>query len=223
MGKGVSLITARGGSKGIPHKNIKHINGKPLVSYSIIESLKSNVDETWVSTEDKKIKKISMEYGAQVIDRPKHLADDIVMPDDSIIHFAQNVDFDWVVFMHPTSPLIKYEYINDGLELMKSGKYDSVFSGTLEHWIPRWSEDVKPVDWCIWNRPRRPDMPNTYIENGMLYITKREHLLASKLRYSGRIGVVEIPLMDSFQVDSQDDFNLIEKLIKLGEDNVRHK
>ena len=217
----VSLITARGGSKGIPYKNIKHINGKPLVSYSITESIKSNVDETWVSTEDEKIKEISLEYGAKVIDRPHHLANDIVMPDDSILHFAENVDFDWVVFMHPTSPLIKYQYINNGLELMKSGKYDSVFSGTLEHWIPRWDMDVNPVDWDIYDRPRRQDMKNTYIENGMLYITKRENLLESKLRYSGKIGVVKIPLMDSFQVDSKDDFDLIERLIKLGEENVR--
>ena len=135
------------------------------------------------------------------------------MPDNSIIHFAQNVEFDWVVFMHPTSPLIKYQYINNGLELMKSGKYDSVFSGTLEHWIPRWSTDIKPVDWDIYDRPRRQDMPNTYIENGMLYITKRENLLTSKLRYSGRIGVVEIPLKDSFQVDSLEDLELIRRLL----------
>ena len=213
----VSLITARGGSKGLPYKNIKHINGKPLVSYSITESLKSDVDETWVSTEDDKIKEVSLWYGAQVIDRPKHLANDIIMPDDSIVHFAENVDFDWVVFMHPTSPLIKYEYINNGLNLMRTGKYDSVFSGTLEHWIPRWNMNLKPVDWNIYDRPRRQDKPNTYIENGMFYITKRENLLSSKLRYSGKIGVVEIPLMHSFQVDSQDDFNLIEKLIRLEE------
>jgi len=212
----VSLITARGGSKGIPQKNLRFLNGKPLVSYSITASEDSDVDETWVSTEDENIKIVSMNYGAKVIDRPLELADDIIMPDASIVHFAENVSFDLVVFMHPTSPLIKPEYINKAIDMMKSGKYDSVFSGTLEHWIPRWNLAVEPVDWDIQKRPRRQDMPSTYIENGMLYVAKREDILKNKLRYGGKIGVVEIPIKDSFQVDSPDDLDLVEKLIKIG-------
>ena len=70
--KVVSVITARGGSKGVPRKNIADINGKPLIWFSIDASLRSKVDETWVSTEDSEIKAISIECGASVIDRPKH-------------------------------------------------------------------------------------------------------------------------------------------------------
>ena len=209
----VSLITARGGSKGIPNKNIIDVNGKPLISYSISASLGSNVDETWVSTDSDKIKMVSVECGSKVIDRPKHLADDISMPDDSLLHFASKKDFDILVFIQPTSPMIKSQYINDGIEMIKSGKYNSVFTVTKEHWIPRWDKDVEPVDWNIYERPRRQDKLESYIENGMFYITKREHLLASKLRYSGIIGVVDIPLMDSFQVDSKEDLELIRKII----------
>ena len=209
----VSIITARGGSKGIPKKNIIDLNGKPLVSYSIEASKNSNVDETWVSTENEEIQNISINYGAKVIERPKELADDIIHPDASIIHLSQNVDFDWVVFMHPTSPLIKSEYINKGIEMIKTGKYDSVFSGTKEHWIPRWDKNVNPVDWDIYHRPRRQDKPELYIENGMFYITNRECLLSSGLRYSGKMGIVEIPLKDSFQVDSLEDLELIRRLL----------
>jgi len=118
----VSLITARGGSKGIPNKNIIDVNGKPLISYSISASLGSNVDETWVSTDSDKIKMVSVECGSKVIDRPKHLADDISMPDDSLLHFASKKDFDILVFIQPTSPMIKSQYINDGIEMIKSGK-----------------------------------------------------------------------------------------------------
>jgi CMP-N,N'-diacetyllegionaminic acid synthase len=209
----VSLITARGGSKGIPNKNIIDVNGKPLISYSISASLGSNVDETWVSTDSDKIKMVSEECGAKVIDRPKHLADDISMPDDSLLHFAKHNDFDILVFIQPTSPMIKSQYINDGIDMIKSGKYNSVFTVTKEHWIPRWDKDIEPMDWNIYERPRRQDKLESYIENGMFYITKRKHLLASKLRYSGIIGVVEIPLMDSFQVDSEEDLELIRKII----------
>ena len=89
----VSVITARGGSKGIPRKNIVDINGKPLIWYSINASLKSNVDETWVSTEDKEIKKISLQCGAQVIDRPIELADDIIMPDEALVCYFLRFNF----------------------------------------------------------------------------------------------------------------------------------
>jgi sialic acid synthase SpsE len=123
----VSLITARGGSKGIPNKNIIDVNGKPLISYSISASLDSDVDETWVSTDSDKIKMVSEECGSKVIDRPKHLADDISMPDDSLLHFAKNNNFDILVFIQPTSPMIKSEYINKGIKMIKSDKYDSVF------------------------------------------------------------------------------------------------
>ena len=130
----VSLITARGNSKGIPYKNIKDINGKPLISYSITESLKSDVNETWVSTEDKTIKNFSLGYGAKVIDRPKELADYISMPDDSLLHFANQNDFDVMVFIQPTSPMIKSKYINEILleianqQSERKKKYPILFS-----------------------------------------------------------------------------------------------
>ena len=209
----VSCITARGGSKGIPRKNIIDLNGKPLLYYSMKASIDSNVDKTFVSTDDEDIFNMVLSHGVSVIDRPKKLADDVVMPDEALLHFSTLVDFDWIVFIHPTSPLIKPEYINKGIEMINTGKYDSVFSGTKEHWIPRWDEDVNPVDWDIHHRPRRQDKPELYIENGMFYITSRECLLSSGLRYSGTMGIVEIPLKDSFQVDSLEDLELIRKLL----------
>ena len=97
--------------------------------------------------------------------------------------------------------------------MIESGEYDSVFTATKEHWLPRWNKNVEPIDWDIYNRPRRQDKPELYTENGMFYITRRENLLTSKLRYSGKIGVVEIPLIDSFQVDTTEDLELIRKII----------
>ena len=95
----ISVITARGGSKGVHRKNITDVNGNPLIWYSIKASLESNVDETWVSTEDSEIKDISIKCGAKVIDRPSELADDIIMPDASLIHAAESIDFDVMVFI----------------------------------------------------------------------------------------------------------------------------
>ena len=214
----VSVITARGGSKGIPDKNIINVSGKPLIWYTINTSKNSAVHETWVSTDSERINTLAAGYGAQVIERPKELADDIIMPDASLVHFAENVDFDILVFIQPTSPLLESEYINKGIEMMD--KYDSVFSVYKEHWFPRWSKEnilgsviSLPIKWNTNERPRRQDMEESYVENGAFYITTKKNLLKSKLRYSGNIGMVEMPLQKSFQVDSMQDLDLIRKLL----------
>jgi len=208
----VSVITARGGSKEIPKKNIVDLNGKPLIYYSINASKNSCVDKTFVSTDDEEISNIALEYGISVIDRPSELATDTTQSEDVLLHFADMVDFDILVFIQPTSPLIKTEYINRGVDMIQSGNYDSVFTTTKEHWIPRWDMNIKPVNWDITNRPLRQDKSELYIENGMFYITTRESLLSNKLRYGGKIGVVEIPLEDSFQVDTYEDLKLIRRI-----------
>ncbi len=208
--KTISLIPARGGSKGIPLKNIIELDGKPLISYTIEASKKSNVDETWVSTDSNDISSVSKTYGAKIIDRPYEISKDTSQSEETLLHAAYQVDFDILVFIQPTSPLITSEDINKGLEMMD--EYDSVFSVTKEHWIPRWTMDVKPHEWEIDNRPMRQDKPEMYVENGAFYITKRKNLLDSKLRYSGKKGVVEMPLSRSFQVDTMEDLELIRRL-----------
>ena len=131
----VSLITARGGSKEIPKKNIVNINSKPLIWYSINASLNSNVNETWLSTDSKEIKNIAVECGAKVIMRPDEISTGKSQSEEALLHFADNVDFDILVFIQPTSPFISRKYINDGLE--KMARYDSVFTVTKEHWLPK--------------------------------------------------------------------------------------
>ncbi len=209
----VSLIPARGGSKEIPNKNIINVNGKPLLSYSIDASLNSKVDETWVSSDSKEIGKVAEKYGARFITRDKELANDIIMPDATLVDFKYRVDFDIMVFIQPTSPMIKSEYINQGIDKLLSENLHSVFSVTKEHWLPRWNERVEPIEWEIDNRPRRQDKEASYIENGMFYITRKNILTQNKLRYGGKMGFIEIPLYDSFQVDSQEDLELIRKII----------
>lgn len=213
----VSLITARGGSKGIPLKNLVDVNGKPLIYYSINASLQSSVDETWVTTDSKEIADVSKKYEAKVLMRPDQLANDIIMPDDSLIHFADNEDFDILVFIQPTSPMVKKEYIDGAINMLLTDGYDSIFTAHKHHWLPEWlcvANTCTSVGWDVNARPRRQDIgQNIYIENGMFYITTRESLLETKLRYGGRIGMFEIPLLDSFQVDTQEDLDLIRKLI----------
>ncbi len=209
----VSVILARGGSKGIPRKNIVDLNGKPLLHYTIKASLDSGVDETWVSTDDDEIAKVAVQSGARVLRRPDSLATDTSTSEAALIHFANETNFDHVVFIQPTSPLLKSKYIDQGLELIK--EYDSVFSAYAQHWVPRWTKSLpsEPIGWDPNNRPRRQDADEIYVENGSFYITSKDCLLKSGLRFSGKIGVVEMPLGESYQIDTYDDLEFIKRVI----------
>lgn len=206
-----TIILARGGSKGIPDKNIVDLNGKPLLQYSIDAALKSKANDVWVSTDSDKIRKVAINCGANVIIRPDAISGDKSKSDEALIHFAENQDFDLLVFIQPTSPLILPTDIDLGVDMMVG--YDSVFSAYREHWIPRWNLDETPDNWTVDNRPMRQDMPEKWVENGAIYITTRKNLLSSKLRYSGKIGILEMPLHRSFQIDTIEDLTLIRNLI----------
>jgi len=179
--------------------------------YYIIQQLHPNVQETWVSTDCPDIKRVAIDIGCKVIHRPVNISGDNSKSDAALVHFADNVDFDILVFIQPTSPLITAHDINIGLEKMH--EYDSVFSVCKEHWVPRWTLNVKPFDWNINNRPMRQDIEEKYIENGAFYITTREQLLKTRLRYGGKLAVVEMPLYRSFQIDTPEDLLLLEKLV----------
>tara|TARA_B100001094_G_C18152941_1_gene784728 strand:- start:176 stop:811 length:636 start_codon:yes stop_codon:yes gene_type:complete len=210
--KTIALILARGGSKGIPNKNLQVINGTSLIQYSINAAKYSDVDEVWVSTDSTHIKSHSLSSGAKVIDRPANISRDNSPSDFALTHFASDgPDFDRLVFIQPTSPLLSPEYINKGLKLMD--RYDSVFSAYKEHWFPRWTLQVEPIGFDNKRRPRRQDKEEVYVENGAFYITTKKLLQQNKTRVSGAIGVVEMSPYESFQIDEWKDLNFVEKLL----------
>lgn len=214
--KNVAVILARGGSKGIPNKNIIDLCGKPLIYYTIQASIMSDVDETWVSTDCDKIANISEDYGAKIMMRPEEFSTDISSSEDALIHFCKNTQCRNIVFIQPTSPLLESADINLGLQLMY--QYDSVFSGFREHWIPRWRDTgdaLEEVGWSRDQRPRRQDRESLVVENGALYITSRQRILQDKIRYGGNIGYVEMPMSRSFQIDTYDDLFIIKSIMKV--------
>lgn len=209
----VSVILARGGSKEIPSKNIINVKGKPLIYYTIKASQESNVQETWVSTDCAKIKKVAQKFNANVLDRPKIISQDFSKSEEALIHFAEKIEFDVLVFIQPTSPLLKSKDINKGIRLILDEGYNSVFSVYKQHWIPRWTLDIKPINWKTNNRPMRQEVNEEYVENGAFYITTKTSLLKSQLRYSGKKNIVVMPLSRSFQIDTLEDLKLIQGLL----------
>ena len=215
--KVISIIPARGGSKGIRDKNVADVNKEAMIYYAIKASKESRIDETWVSTDSPMIASVAETYGAKVLQRPANISTDTSQSEEALLHFAKKVDFDILVFIQATSPLITSEHINGGLDLMEKDNYDSVFTAHEEHWIPRWTKEGEPVDWDTFKRPMRQEKDTQYVENGMFYITKKEHLLASKLRYSGNIGMLLIPQEDGYQIDTLDDLRLVTNLLRIRE------
>ena len=209
----VSVILARGGSKEIPSKNIINVKGKPLIYYTIKASQESNVQETWVSTDCAKIKKVAQKFNANVLDRPKIISQDFSKSEEALIDFSDKIEFDVLVFIQPTSPLLKSKDINKGIRLILDEGYNSVFSVYKQHWIPRWTLDIKPINWKTDNRPMRQEVNEEYVENGAFYITTKTSLLKSQLRYSGKKNIVVMPLYRSFQIDTLEDLKLIQGLL----------
>jgi CMP-N,N'-diacetyllegionaminic acid synthase len=209
--KSVTLIPARGGSKGIPKKNIVDIAGKPLIAYAIEASIKSNSAETWVSTEDDEIAKIARKYGAKVIKRPEEIATDHSTSESALLHFAKEIkDFDIIIFLQATCPFVQDSDINKALMLME--KYDSVISvAEFDKFI--WIGSKPNYD--INNRQRRQDLEQSYVETGSMFVTTKTSLIKSQNRISGKLGFVKVPKWRSIDIDSYDDLELARKIMTI--------
>lgn len=138
----VSFIPARGGSKRIPRKNIKMMAGKPMLAWVIEASLKSKyVNRTFVSTEDKEIKEVSLQYGAEVIDRPRKFSEDNAPTYLARIHFKECLDKekyypDIGVWLTATSPLVQAKHIDEAIELYLKSDSPMVISVVETNYVP---------------------------------------------------------------------------------------
>jgi len=216
--KVVILIPARGGSKGIPRKNLHPLNRKPLLWYAVQTGKQCFMAETWVSTEDAVIAEHAKSWGVNVIDRPMELAGDTSSVEEVIDHFTINVEYDILVLLSPTSPLTRAVWVNQGIGKILNGECDTVFSGMsmegndLLFWD---KETMTPVNYSLQNRGIRQDRKDKYIiETGAFYITTREAYMKSGCRLSGKIGYVDIPFWASFEIDNVSDMKHVEYILK---------
>ena len=214
--KVVTLIPARGGSKGIPKKNIIEVCGRPLLSYAIQESIQSVSSETWVSTDDDEISSIATSYGAHVLERPDDISTDSSTSESSLLHFVEKVNnFDILVFLQATCPFIVANDINKAVRLMS--KYDSVISvSKFDQFL--WREDTPMYD--IHNRKRRQNREQVYVETGSMFVTTKKGLLNNHNRISGKIGFVEVPKWRSVDIDTFDDLKLARKLMYIKQRDI---
>jgi len=214
----LAVIPARGGSKGIPRKNIRLMCGKPLISYSIENALNSKFDlDVVVSTDDDEIERIALLYGAQVIKRPEELAQDNVTLDPVIYHALikmekrNNIIYDIVITMQPTSPLLKSSTLDNAIKYFIKNNFDTVISGINRPYLS-WTEIEGKLVPLYKERLNRQYLPKNLIETGAFFITKRKFVKENS-RLGANVSIYEVSENESIDIDSPKDWWVAEKYL----------
>lgn len=219
------IIPARGGSKGIPRKNIRPLCGVPLLAYSIRSAQGTPaITRIVVSTDDAEIEKIARSYGADVVTRPLEISGDAASSEAALEHVLltlraqEGYEPERVVFLQATSPLRAPNAIQAAFETMEHAQADSLFSACrVEGYVWRASAaTLTPVNYDPTKRARRQDLTELILEeNGSIYIFKPWVLYELQSRLGGKIARYEMDRLDSFQIDSPSDLAWVEQLLTL--------
>ncbi len=216
----IAIIPARGGSKGIPRKNIKLLAGKPMIAY-IIEAVKKakGIDRVLVSTEDVEIAEVAKKYGAEVpFLRPSELAEDGVATLPVLQHMISELQRregytpDYVLLVYPTSPLLTTERIEQAVNLALESKADSVVSGVLDkghYWINDGLVHKRFYPLQVANRQMSSPL---FKENGAIYLTRTNIL--EKQVVADELTPLIMEAEENIDVDEMSDFLKVEELIK---------
>ena len=226
----VALIPVRGGSKSIPLKNIKQLNGKPLCYWTIAAACDCTfIDKVYISTDSDEIR---LAVGAfireekerfmkvSLIGRSKESASDEASTEFVMMEFARKHEFDNIVLIQATSPLLTAADLDNGFTVYEGNDTDSVLSVVPQKRFI-WEIDdegvAAPSNYDVYNRPRRQEFEEYYVENGAFYITSRKSLLSSGNRISGNIRVALMPEDTYIEIDEPTDFDVVEALMKKRE------
>ena len=227
------VLQVRGGSKGVPRKNIRKVNGKPLMAWTIESAKKSNIfDSIWVSSDSDEILEVGRQEEVNTIKRPEELSGDEVLSVDSL-HWAvgeieklKGTTYDYVVELPVVCPLRNEDHIREAVEKLITTDADSVISVTQmtdKHPVrmKRITDDDLIEDFCSeypeGDAGRRQDLEPCYIRNGGIYSMKRDTLMNEKTRH----GKVSRPyVMEdkySINIDSEIDLRIAEVMLNIKE------
>ncbi len=220
----VAIILARGGSKGIPKKNLRLFGETPLVEWCLNAALKSQkIDKVILSSDSEEILDCGRKLECEIHKRSAEHSQDTTTSEESMLAvinehpIAQSAEV--LILVQPTSPFTKSEDFDKALELFENGNFDSLVTGVSDHSFS-WEVDeegnaIPQYDPKL--RPRRQDMKSLRKENGAFYITKRKIWDEEQCRLGGKIGFYVMEPYQSIEIDTELDWVLLEELImKLG-------
>jgi len=222
----LAVIPARGGSKGVPRKNIREIHGKPLIAYTIETALAAQhlFHRIVVSTDDKEIAAIAQQHGAAVpFMRPPQLAEDnapmvpVLQHSVEFVEWQDGITLDWVMLLQPTAPLRTAQDLEKALRLTEDNACDSVISVMRVYAthpiLMKRIEKNRLVSYCIEEKEgtRRQDYdPPAYMRNGAIYLTRRSVLMDHGSIWGNFISPYIMPPERSISVDNEMDLKLLE-------------
>lgn len=216
--KVLAIIPARGGSKGIPRKNLRPLAGKPLIYYSIRACLQANtVHRVVVSTDDDEIALFAKRFGAEVFMRPKELGTDAVTLDPVIAQAAEQIESMWheqydvILTIQPTSPLLKSDDIDNALMQFDSDAVDTVLSVVDDRHLCWTIKNDRPIP-SYTARLNRQQLPPNFKETGAIIACRREQL-AKGSRIGNNIKLFVMPAERSFDIDTTTDLYLCESIL----------
>lgn len=210
----VAVIPARSGSKGIPNKNIRFLNGKPMIAYTIETAKRSQwITDVIVSTDSTEVKVIAEQLGVTVKDRDAELCGDAVTLDAVIYDAVKDISCDYVVTMQPTSPTLKAETLDAAIGEAIARETDTmiaVINRPHLAWTKGVAGDIVPA---YKERLNRQFLPPYYGETGAFMISKRE-VVTKNSRLGTKVGVFEVPSQEAIDIDSYDDLVIAERLLR---------
>ena len=218
----LAIIPARGGSKGIPFKNIREVGGKPLIAWAIDEAKKSKyIDRLILSSDDNQIIKVAKEYGCEVpFIRPPALARDDTPGIAPVLHAIEVLPekYDYVVLLQPTSPLRSVEDIDNCIAKCISEAGNACVTVTQSEQSPYWmysitgSGCVVPVV-RVEEYQRRQDLPTAYVLNGAVYVARAEWLKQVKKFVTDETKAVIMPENRSIDIDTEKDLQRVSLML----------
>jgi len=213
-----AVILARGGSKGIPGKNIIDFCGKPLMVWTIEQCLNSKfINEIWVSSDDQKILDLAVNSGAKQIKRPDSISGDESSSESGWLHAmkylkSQNIKVDSILAPQVTSPLRESKDFDFAIQQFIANKLDSLFSATTVNDLFFWKLNEKgvldSVNYDYKDRKRRQNFQEQIIENGSFYLFKPHILIEEKNRLGGKIGFYKMEFWKMFEIDDVSDLKI---------------
>ena len=224
----IAIIPARGGSKGIPGKNLKELGGLSLLARTILAAQKSTcITKVYVTSDDEDILACARHYGAQTIQRPDTLSEDQSSSESALIHALSTIEKqrslpEHFFFLQCTSPFLWSQDLDQAYDSFISNKADTLFSASRFHhfiWrnIPQSSEGINHNKA---KRMRRQEREPEYLENGALYLMQTQGFLQRQHRFFGHTLPFEMPQLRSLEIDTPEDFSTAQMLLPLVENDL---
>lgn len=216
----IGLIPARGGSKGIPRKNLALLGKQTLLEIGVAKLFKSGCHEVFVSTDDQEIHEYAKKYGAKIINRPAEISEDTSSTESVILHAIAEISIDpnSILVTHQiTSPMLNVQSIILCIKSLENSKFNSAVSVFQEFpfiWVENELQEWEPSNHTRDLRPRRQDLIKSGVETGGIYVAKVKAIIEQSNRFPKPTICIPVSYLEAIDINTEADLNDVRRLLK---------